>query len=311
MASRAIWKGQLRLSLVSIPVEVHSATKSNAKPSFRQIHGPTGKPVHYEKTVAGVGPVKADDILKGYETADGDYVLIDPEEIEAIRLETRKTLELVQFVDLSEIAPLWFDRPYYIVPTDALAEDAYRVVRDALRAAGRVGLGQMVMRGKEYLCAVKPCGDGLLMETLHYADELRQADPLFSGIGDEAVDDDLLDVARTLIDRKTAKFDPRSFTDRYAVALRDLVEAKVKNRKTPRARVGSADEAPVGGRGNVIDLMEALKRSLSETKGAAAPKGKAKAAAKEEAPPAPAAKPARKAAAAKDETPAPKRNKAG
>lgn len=272
MASRAIWKGQLRLSLVAIPVEIHSATKSNAKPSFRQIHGPTGKPVHYEKTVAGVGPVKAEDILKGYETADGDYVLIDPEEVEAIRLETKKTLELVQFVDPGEIAPLWYDRPYYIVPTDALAQDAYRVVRDALRAAGRVGLGQMVMRGKEYLCAVRPCGDGLLLETLHYADELRQADPLFSGIGDEAVEQDLLEVARTLIDRKTAGFDPRAFTDRYAVALRDLVEAKVKNRKTPRARVGSGDEAPGGGRGNVIDLMDALKRSLSETKAAGAPK---------------------------------------
>lgn len=295
MASRAIWTGQLRLSLVAIPVEVHSATKSNARPSFRQIHGPTGKPVHYEKTVAGVGPVKPDDILKGYETADGDYVLIDPAEVEAIRLETKKTLELVQFVDPGEIAPLWYDRPYYIVPTDALAQDAYRVVRDALRAAGRVGLGQMVMRGKEYLCAVRPCGDGLLLETLHYADELRQADPLFSGIGDEAVEADLLEVARALIDRKTAKFDPRAFTDRYAVALRDLVEAKVKNRKTPRARVGAGDEAPHAGRGNVIDLMEALKRSLSET-GKAAPKGRK----------APAAEPAPKGG-----RPAPKRKTAG
>lgn len=298
MASRAIWTGQLRLSLVAIPVEVHSATRSNAKPSFRQIHGPSGKPVRYEKTVAGLGPVKADDILKGYETADGEYVLIDPDEVEAIRLETKKTLELVQFVSPGEIAPLWYDRPYYIVPTDALAQDAYRVVRDALRAAGRVGLGQMVMRGKEYLCVVRPCGDGLLLETLHYADELRQAEPLFSGIGDEAVEPDLLEVARTLIDRKTAPFDPRAFTDRYAVALRDLVEAKVKNRKTARARVAAGEEAPSGKRGNVIDLMEALKRSLSETKGAAPPKPS-----KTKAVPAP--------RAPTDDKPAPKRKTAG
>lgn len=263
MASRPIWKGQLRLSLVAIPVEVHSATRSTARISFRQIHGPSGKPIHYEKSVAGLGPVDPDDILKGYETGDGDYVLIDPEEIEAIRLETKKTLELVQFVEMAEIAPLWFDKPYYLVPADALAQDAYRVVRDALRQSGRVGLGQLTMRGKEYLCAVRPCGDGLLLETLHYADEVRSAEPLFSEIKDATADQDLLDVARTLIDRKTAPFRPEAFEDRFATALEQLVKAKLGNAKTPRAPVGTGDDAPAQ-RGNVIDLMEALKRSLSQ-----------------------------------------------
>ena len=233
-----IWSGQLRLSLVSIPVELHSARKSGARISFRQIHGPSGKPVKYEKTAAGVGPIRDDDILKGYETDAGDYVLIPPEEIDQIRLETRKTLELVQFVDIAEIPPLYFDKPYYVVPSDALAQDAYRVVRDALRQSKRVGLGQLTMRGKEYLCAVKPCGDGLLLETLVYQDELNKADPLFSSIADEKVDEDLLEVAHALIDRKTSAFDPSRFHDHYAEALKELVAAKVANRKTPRAPEG-------------------------------------------------------------------------
>jgi DNA end-binding protein Ku len=134
MAARPIWKGQLRLSLVSIPVEMYSATKSGARVSFRQIHEPSGKPVRYQKVVAGVGPVESGDIMKGYEYEKDQYLLLDPEEIDEIKLETRKTLELVQFVDACEIPPLYFDKPYYLVPTDDLAEDAYRVVRDALRS---------------------------------------------------------------------------------------------------------------------------------------------------------------------------------
>lgn len=274
MVSRAIWKGQLRLSLVAIPVEVHTATKSSAKISFRQIHGPSGKPVRYEKTVQGLGAIKTDDILKGYETAGGDYVLLDPKEVDAIKLETKRTLELVQFVDLKEISPLYFDRPHYIVPTDALAQDAYRVVRDALRKSGKVGLGQLTMRGKEYLCAVKACGDGLLLETLHYPYELRDADPLFSEIKDEEVDGDLLEVAEALIARKSSAFRPSEFQDRYAVALKELVDAKVKNRKTPRAKAVHDEKGTAAKSGNVIDLMEALKRSLTSAGGRSSAGGK-------------------------------------
>jgi len=273
MASRAVWKGQLRLSLVSIPVELHSATKSGAKVGFRQIHGPTGKRVRYQKTVPGVGPVDTSDILKGYEVGDDEYLLLDPEEIDAIRLETKKTLELVQFVGTCEISPLYYDRPYYVVPTDDLAEDAYRVVRDALRKSEMVGLGQLTMRGREYLCAIRPCGDGLLLETLHYADEIRQADPLFSAIEDEEVDEDLLSVAEELIERKAKPFEPEAFRDNYDAALRDLIERKRKNRKTPRAKAGG-DEAPSAE--NVVDLMSALKESLKkDAKGTAKPRSKA------------------------------------
>lgn len=265
MASRAVWKGQLRLSLVSIPVEIHSATRSGARISFRQIHKPSGEPVRYEKTVPGVGPVKSEDILKGYETGEDDYLLLEPAEIDAIRLETRKTFELVQFVGACEIPPLYFDKPYYVVPTDELAEDAYRVLRDALRAADKVGLGQLTMRGKEYLCAVKPSGDGLILETLHYADEIKDADPLFSTIEDAQSDDELLDVATQLIKRKTAPFKPEAFEDHYDAALRDLIARKRKSGKTPRAAKPAEGDRPKGG--NVVDLMEALRDSLKDSDG--------------------------------------------
>lgn len=266
MASRAVWKGQIRLSLVSIPVEIHSATKPGARVSFRQIHGPTGERVRYEKTVPGVGPVKSEDILKGYELGNGEYMLLEPEELDAIKLETKKTLELVQFVGACEIPPLYFDRPYYVIPTDELAEDAYRVVRDALRKAEKVGLGQLTMRGKEYLCAVKPCGDGLLLETLNYADEVRKADPMFAEFRDETADEELLAVATQLIERKTAPFEAEAFEDRYDQALRELLEAKRKNRKTPRTTIGDTGRPAARGE-NVVDLMDALKASLKESGG--------------------------------------------
>ena len=260
MASRAVWKGQLRLSLVAIAIEVHSATQSGARVSFRQIHGPSGQRIRYDKTVPGIGTIKTSDILSGYELGDDSYLLIETKEIDAIKLETKKTFELVQFVDGGDISPLYYDKPYYIVPTDDLAEDAYRVVRDALRKSGKVGLGQLTMRGREHLCAVRPCGDGLLMETLYYADEVRSADPLFASIEDDPADEDLLAVAAQLIDRKTAPFDPAAFKDRYDIALRALINAKKANRKTPRTTVADGGERPKGA--NVVDLMQALQDSL-------------------------------------------------
>lgn len=266
MVSRALWKGQLRLSLVSIPVEVFSATKTGARFAFRQIHEPSGKPVHYDKVVEGIGPVDTDEIVKGYEYESGKYVLLEPEEIDAVKLETKKTLELVQFVDASEISPIYYDKPYYVVPSDDLAEDAYRVVRDALRQSGKVGLGQLTLRGREYIAAIKPCGDGLLLETLHYADELRKADPMFSGLSGKTSDKELLEVATALIDKKTAKFNAATFKDNYSTALKELVQKKLKGKKT-KIEVDE-DEDDDGKRGdNVVDLMSALKKSLEGSNG--------------------------------------------
>lgn len=267
-AARPSWKGHIRLSLVSIPVELYTATKTTEKISFRQIHEPTGKPVHYQKVVAGVGPVDTDEILKGFEYEKGHYVLLTEDDIDAVRLETRKTFDLTQFVGSCEIEPLYFDKPYFVVPQDELAEDAFRVIRDALRETQMVGLGQLAMRGKEYLAALKPCGKGLLLETLHYEEEVRKADPYFAAISDEKADDDLLAVAEQLIKRKAAPFDAGAFKDHYTKALRTLIDERVKG-KAPK--VEAEDERPSGG--NVIDLMAALKQSL-EGSGSAAKAGR-------------------------------------
>jgi DNA end-binding protein Ku len=258
MAARPIWKGQIRLSLVSIPVELFSATKTTEKISFRQIHEPTGKPIHYQKVVAGVGPVDTDEILKGFEYEKGHYVLLSEEDVEEVKLETRKTFELTQFVGACEIEPIYFDKPYFITPQDELAEDAYRVLRDALRRTEKVGLGQLSMRGKEYLAALKPCGKGMLLETLHYAEEVRKADPFFATISEKKADDDLVAVAEELIKRKTAPFDAAAFKNHYTQALRELIDERLKG-KAPK--VETEEEARPSGE-NVIDLMSALKRSL-------------------------------------------------
>jgi DNA end-binding protein Ku len=266
MAARPIWKGQLRLSLVSIAVELFTATKSGARVSFRQIHEPSGKPIHYEKVAAGVGPVEKDDIAKGYEVERGHYVLLSEDEVDAVKLETKKTFELVQFVGACEIPPLYFDKPYYLLPADDLAHDAYRVIRDALRTTETVGLGQLTLRGREYIGAVKACGDGLLLETLHYADEVRRADPVFKEISGTAADDDLLEVATALIEKKRAPFDAKAFTDNYTIALKELIDRKVHSKRTKKitAAERKRDEREAG-RSNVVDLMAALKKSLGKS----------------------------------------------
>jgi DNA end-binding protein Ku len=263
MATRPIWKGQLRLSLVSINVEMFTAHKSSGVTSFNQIHEPTGKRIHYQKVVEGVGPVPADEIRKGYQYEKDQYVLLEDDELDAVKLETRKTLDLVQFVEETEIPPLYYDAAYFLAPADELAEDAFRVVRDALRKTRKVGLGQLALRGKEYLVAIKPCGKGMLLETLHYEDEIKKSDSFFSEIPAKSADDDLLEVATALIDQKTDKFDPQVFKDHYQAALRELIARKLKAKGR---KIEVEEERPRQETSNVIDLMAALKKSLDSGK---------------------------------------------
>jgi DNA end-binding protein Ku len=280
MAARPIWRGQIRLALVSIPIELFPATRSGASIQFHQVHEPTGKRIKYEKVVPGVGPVDRDEIVKGYEVSKGHYVLLDPEEIESVKLESRKTLDLVEFVDEDGIDAMYFDKPYYVVPADDLAEEAYVVLRDALKAAKKVGVGQLAMRGQEYVVALKPCGRGLLLETLRYADEVHKSSGFFRDIGDHKPDPDLLDMASMLIERKAGEFDPKEFHNRYVDALHRLIEEKQKNKGEKIIEDPDADESPSRG-SNVIDLMAALKRSLGdEKKGAGKSTGKTSAPAK-------------------------------
>ena len=267
MPARAYWQGQIRFFIVSMTFEIYTATRSGATISFKQIHEPTGKPIHYEKVVTGVGPVNADEIMKGYEVAKGEFVLLDQEEIDAVKLESKKTLELTQFVDASEIDVLYYEKPYFVVPADDLAEEAFIVLREALRRAKKVGLGQLALRGREYVVSLKPCGRGMVLETLRYADEVNKAQSYFREIPDQQPDPELLDLAGALIDRKTAAFAPQEFHDRYVDALRDLVERK---RKAHGKKIVDEKEAGGGRSGtNVVDLMAALKKSM-EGKGAAA-----------------------------------------
>ncbi|MEC3947392.1 non-homologous end joining protein Ku [Sphingobium sp. HWE2-09] len=262
MAARAYWQGQIRLALVSIPVEIYPATRSGAAISFRQIHEPTGKPINYEKVVQGVGPVDREEILKGFEISKGNYVLLEEEEIEAVKIESRKTLELVQFVESDAIDVLYYEKPYFVVPADDLAEEAYAVLRDALRQTKKVGLGQLSVRGREQLVSLKPCGRGLVLEVLRYADEVTRAQTYFRDIPDDKADPDLLDLATTIIDKKTGPFKPEEFHDRYVDALQRLIE---KKKKAKGKRIIEDVEEPTGGKGgNVIDLMAALKKSVGD-----------------------------------------------
>ncbi len=264
MAARAYWQGQIRLALVSIPVQVFPATKSAARISFNQIHKPSGKRIRYEKVVPGIGAVEAEDIVKGYEVEKGKYVLLTDEEIDDVKLEAKRTIDLVQFVDEGEIDMLYFDKPYFLSPEegDETGAEAYVVLRDALKETGKIGLGQLVIRGKSNIVAVKPYGKGLSIETLRFADEVQKPDAFFSQVPEITPDRELVGLAEELIKRKVSKFDPKAFKDTYEDALRELIDAKIEDR-APEA----IEEPQLGAK--VIDLMEALKRSVGSRGGAA------------------------------------------
>ena len=268
MPARAYWQGQIRLALVSIPVEVYAATKSGATIAFHQIHEPSGKRINYEKVVQGIGPVDRDEIVKGYEVSKGNYVLLEDDEIEAAKVESRRTLDLVQFVDAGEIDVFYFEKPYYVVPADDLAEEAFVVLREALKRTGKVGIGQLAMRGQEYVVSLKPCGKGMVLETLRYADEVNRASSYFRDIGATKPDPDLLDLAETLIDKKSGAFDASDYHNHYVDALKRVIAKKAKT-KGKRVLEDVEEPGPVGGGSNVIDLMAALKASVEGKKKAA------------------------------------------
>jgi len=256
MPARAYWQGQIRLALVSIPIQVFSATKSAARISFNQIHKPSGKRIRYEKVVPGVGTVDPKDIVKGYEVDKGKYVLLTEDEINDVKLEAKRTIDLIQFVDASEVDSLYFDKPYFVSPEeDETSAEAYVVLRDALRETGKVGIGHIVARGHSNLVALRPYHKGLMIETLRYADEVQKPDAFFAEVPDAKPDKELLSLAEELIERKTKPFDPKAFSDPYEAALRELIDAKIENRPFE-----SIDEPQIGAK--VIDLMEALKRSV-------------------------------------------------
>jgi DNA end-binding protein Ku len=243
--------------------------------------------------VPGIGAVEADDIVKGYEVEKGKYVLLTDEEIDDVKLEAKRSIDLVQFVDADEIDSLYFEKPYFVAPEDEeVAGEAYVVLRDALKETGKIGLGQIVVRGKSNIVALKAAGKGLMIETLRYVDEIQKADQFFADVPDTKPDKELLGLAEELIERKAKPFDPKAFKDPYEVALRELIDAKIEKR-APQEVEETRPSA------KVINLMEALKKSVKGG-GEPAAKGK-KAAAAESATP---TKKSAKAKAAKAAKPA-------
>jgi DNA end-binding protein Ku len=258
MAARPYWTGAIRLSLVVLPVEIFSAVDPAGDVHFHQIHKPTGKRVRYQKIVEGKGPVENEDIGKGYEISKGHYVVIDPEDLKKLRLETAETFNIVQFVDRSEIDSIYFDTPYFVVPDGDAGQEAFAVIREALRATRKVGLGQIAVSGRERMAALQPCGKGMMLETLRYEDDLKKAQTFFSAIKEVKADSDQLDLAKKLIGQKSAIFEPEKFKDHYESAVRDLIKRKMKGKK-----IAAEEEEPRRG-ADVIDFAEALKRSLGK-----------------------------------------------
>jgi DNA end-binding protein Ku len=266
--ARTYWKGHLRLSLVSIPIDVYNAVESQSEISFRQIHKPSGRRVSYEKTVSGIGKIENSDIVKGYEVEPDVYVILEPEEIDAVKLESKKTIDLVQFVDAKDIDYRYFERPYFITPADPLAGEGYVVIRDALRKIGKVGLAQVTIGGREWLVAIAPLQDGLCMAMLRYADELRKPEDFFDEVPTAKPEKEMVDLAVQLITKKSAAFHPEKFENHYQTALQALVTAKVKGKK-----IIASPETPRALGGNVADLMAALRASV-ENKAASKAKPK-------------------------------------
>ena len=268
MAARPYWSGQIRVSLVTLSVKLYSAVNRSSSLAMHMLHEPTGKRVHMQNVVEGVGPVPRSDIIKGYEFEKGRYVSMMPEELDELKLDSKKTIDIAQFVPSHAIPVLYYERPFFVMPEDELAEDAYVTIRDALVASKSVGLGQLTLSGRENLVSLKACSGGLILEVLRYEEEVRQATEFFSKVAKVKADEEKVELAGELIKKKLGAFDPGKFKDHYHEALHALIEAKIEHRKPDEPEAEAADD-------KVVDLMEALKRSLGSAKKPAAKAKKA------------------------------------
>jgi len=269
MAPRAFWTGYLRLSLVNIPVKLYPATTAERAIALHQIHQPSGKRIRYQKIAPGVGPVENEEITKGYEYEKGKYVLVDQKEIDELKLESKQTIELARFVDEDAIDTRYYETPYYLLPDGDMADEGYVILQKALKDTGKIGVGQFILRGHGNIVAVKPFGKGLMLEVLRHANEIRPAEALFKEITEVKVDKEALDLAKELIKRKSGKFEPTQFKDEYSEAVWELINAKIEHR-APEI----VTEMP--GSAKVINIMDALKKSVQQGKGAAGAKTAAK-----------------------------------
>jgi len=261
MAPRAYWKGFLRLSLVSCPVLLYPATTEREKVRFHQINKATGNRVKYKKVDANTGDeVDQADIVKGYEVKKGNVIELEPEELEAVALDSTRTVEIEQFVPKSEIDDLYLGNPYYMVPDGEVGQQAFSVIREAIKEKGMVAVGRVVFTSREHVIALQPRGKGIMGITLRYPYEVRDEKKYFDGIETEKISKEMLDLALHIIKTKQGHFDPDKFTDRYEDALKELLKKKAQGKPIKPVE----HEKP----SNVINLMDALRRSVKGEKSA-------------------------------------------
>ena len=258
MPPRATWKGHMKLSLVSFAVRVYNATTSTSKISLNQLHKDCNQRLKQKLVCPEHGDVERSDIIKGYEFEKGRYVPVTTDDLEAIQLETTKTIEITQFIDQDELLTIYLNAPYYIAPEGPVAEEAFRVVREAMARAGKVGIGRFVVGGREHLVALEVDGRGFRMTTLRSDSEVRRSDAYFEEISDGELDETHLALAEKLVSEKTAELDTTKFRDRYQDALLDVIKAKVDGKKP--AIIEEADTPPS------LSFMDALEASLAAKK---------------------------------------------
>ena len=285
--ARPYWSGQVQISLVQFGVSLFTATESKSQISFHQISRSTGERIRHQKVLQSASEseesasaVGKDDIVKGYEYSKGQYVLIEPSELENLRVPSKHTIAVSQFIDLSELNPEYVEKPYFVVPENDAQAEAFAVVREALLKTGKAAIGKVAFSGREHIVAVAPAGPesrGMMAYTLRYQTELRSAADYFRDLKETAINEDALEMAEALIAKKSAKFDLSKFEDGYETAVKELVEAKIKNLPIPQ------EEAPAPRPSNVVNLMDALRKSIG-TEPAAARSAKKPPAAVKEAP---------------------------
>jgi DNA end-binding protein Ku len=260
VAPRAYWKGYLKLSLVSCPIALFPATSEREKISFHQLNKETGNRIRYRKVDAETGDeVDSSHIIKGYEVAKGEYIELEPEELEAVAIDSKRIIEIDEFVPKAEIDELYLRDPYFIVPDGEVGQQAFAVIREAIRKEGMVALGKIVFTSREHIIALEPRDKGMVGVTLRYPYEVRQPEEYFDTIDDEKVPKDMLDLAIHIVDTKRGKFEPEKFEDYYENALKELLRKKQKGEKIERPREPA--------RTNVVNLMEALRQSVKAAGG--------------------------------------------
>lgn len=275
MAPRASWKGHIRLSLVSCAVKMFPATSTSERISFNQLHKDTHNRINMKPVDPELGLVERSDLVRGYEYEDKQYIIIEDEDLEAVRIESNHTLNIEAFVDESEVDVIYQDAPYYLAPDGAMAEETFVVLREAMRKSGKVAIARLVLSSRERVVTIGARDNGMFVTTLRNPNEVRGTAEYFGNIPVGNPEPEMLDLAQKLIEQKVTNFDPRAYEDRYEVALMSMIKEKLKGHKPI---IAAAPE-----RGNVINLMDALKASLGEAKPAAPSKAKAPAAPKESA----------------------------